>query len=150
MLQALSRYTEVFNEFIPSLKNIQHLLKHFPKDMRLHVERTLRRVTEDWESIQNNIQLLIQVSTSTENIFVLFIKNFALWTFLFHLWRIFHWFATEFSERKSFSNICRSGFQVLIMHGMLFRNFSQDFCVAIQSSADQYKAYQSSLPSLFS
>ena len=60
-VEALLRYSKLFNEFLPSLKNVKDLLKDVHEDLRSKVETKLNHVTEGLTKSQNKMDRIIKV-----------------------------------------------------------------------------------------
>ena len=60
-VEALLRYSKLFNEFLPSLKNVKDLLKDVHEDLRSKVESKLNNVTEGLTKSQNKMDQIIKV-----------------------------------------------------------------------------------------
>ena len=60
-VEALLRYSKLFNEFLPSLKNVKDLLKDVHEDLRSKVESKLNNVAEGLTKSQNKMDQIIKV-----------------------------------------------------------------------------------------
>ena len=65
-VEALLHYSKLFNEFLPSLENVQDLLKYFPVDRKSKVETKLNNVIEGLTKSQDKMQEIIEVINSAQ------------------------------------------------------------------------------------
>ena len=66
-VEALLRYSKLFNEFLPSLKNVKDLLKDAHEDLKLKMEKRLESVTKEWENLLNDMVRVIKVINPIDN-----------------------------------------------------------------------------------
>ena len=60
-VEALLHYSKLLNEFLPSLENVQDLLKHVPDDLKSKVETKLNNVIEGLTKSQDKMEQTIKV-----------------------------------------------------------------------------------------
>ena len=65
-VEALSRYTKLFNEFLPSLKNVQDFLQHVPNGTKRNLETKLKNVIKEWKNLQHEMVQIIKVSNPVQ------------------------------------------------------------------------------------
>lgn len=65
-VEALLHYSKLLNEFLPSLENVQDLLKYFRVDRKSKVETKLNNVIEGLTKSQDKMQEIIEVINSAQ------------------------------------------------------------------------------------
>ena len=93
-VEVLLFYAKLFNEFFPSLKNVQDLLRYFPDDLKSKVETKLNNVTKEWENLQNEMVQIIKVINSIQIVSQFFLLMFNLY------WSV-NWFTINFSKTQN-------------------------------------------------
>ena len=58
------RYKKLFIKSIPSLKNVEGLLKYVPSKQKLKAQRTLQNVTKNWKNLKKDMMTAIKVITN--------------------------------------------------------------------------------------